>query len=270
VCGKRKREIKRDDKNPQKRNKVNTEEPTEPSSTDAPHTQSDPIAEPSTQPDPIAEAKKLMLLMQNETTPDAVLLVESLRSFLVQARIQFMRSKPVVERKNVTADEAFHITSLLDNGPVINWTTEQINDTIAFVCGVNTYFMRGSGKAMSYLRRFLKEWGDFVLAHPKVRDAVDPEFIVFDNDWAPPANWALSTGQANNNLAENALINAGIPAPGVILPGAPDVPSGGSDTLFASLDGNAATHFGGFVTGANHTHVRGYWHISSPNPATYY
>jgi hypothetical protein len=223
--------------------------------------------------DPIAEAKKLLTLLSDESNDtEAIKLSTALRNYIFEAEYVPPKIKPRVEMKGVSADEAFHITSQLDHGPISTWTQEQLNNTIDFVRGVGTYFMRGTTQAREYLSRFLKEWDEFLSTNPKVKEAVDPVTIVFDVDWTAPNNLALSVGKANHNLGGNTLQSAPIPAaPQNDLPNVPAVPQGGSNMVYITGgDVSAATHFGGYVAGANHSHIRGYWCINSNVAPVYY
>jgi len=110
-----------------------------------------------------------------------------------------------------------------------------------------------------------------VMSNPLVKELLDPEITVFDFNWPTPVNWDQAIGAANQNLV-NPSHPLAIPAAPAAIAGTPAVPaSGNSDYIFSTLGSPAeCTHFGGYVAGANHTHVRGYWRITAPVPPIYY
>jgi hypothetical protein len=223
--------------------------------------------------DSLVHAKKLLELLEYESDQNLTYaLKEALQTFIHCKEYVPPPVKEYVPTRGVDADEFYDITSQLDDGPITSWSQEQINNTIKRVREVGCYFMRGTPKAKQALEKFHREWSDYVSSNPTVRALLDPEIIVFDVNWAPPVNWPIAVGHANQNLGAPMIGVPIPPAPVVALPGLPTVPvSGVSDIVFSNPGPSTdANHFGGFVVGANIANARGYWRITSPAAPVYY
>jgi hypothetical protein len=223
---------------------------------------------------PVVLAKELLEALRGEELTNCVDLKRSLETYILN--IEYLETLPppkeYVQTRGFNADELYDITSQLDNGPITSWSEEQIAKTIERIRQVNCYFMRGTPQAKLALEKFHKEWLDYVTNNLKVRQILDPEVIVFDVDWTPPASWPIATSHANNNLNNPMLGLAIPPAPEIPLPNTPAIPPGGVSSIAFSNAGVVpdAQHFGGFVLGANINHARGYWRINTAVAPVYY
>ena len=168
---------------------------------------------------------------------------------------------------------------------------------------VMVYFMRGSPDAPRALETFKEKWAELVQMRADVRALVDPELIIMDVDWAPPATWAASLTRARGHLpnpVQGLCIPAipsgspvGIPAvPNVgVVGAAPPTGSGAAGGCGAAGGGaggggagsgasdyayytagvpKEAAVFGGYMSGRNSGNVRGFWQITVNAPPSYY
>jgi hypothetical protein len=224
--------------------------------------------------DALIQAKELLISLEESGVNQVrtANLKSALQQFVDMEEYVPPKVKTYVPTRGVTADEFYDITCQLDDGPIISWSQEQINQTIERVREVGCYFMRGTPQAKQALEKFHKEWSDYVSNNPIVRELVDPEVIVFDTAWASPVAWGPAVAHANGNLGAPLLGLPIPPAPAVVLSGTPVVPAAGVSDIIFSNPGvpTDANHFGGFVVGANIISARGYWRITCPAAPIYY
>lgn len=184
-----------------------------------------------------------------------------------------------------TADDLFDLTSEVCDIPPIEWTREQLSRVIERMREVQVFFMRGTPEACQALGKFQRLWEPFVLSRPDIIKLLDPELIIMDIAWAPPAGWAATLQWASGKTPANPISGIAVPplpagspagappAPASIPPGGGAPAPGFSDFLFttpAAGIANDACAFGGFVTGAHYANVRGFWRLAYAVAPTYY
>jgi len=179
----------------------------------------------------------------------------------------------------VNADDLYDLTSRVCNKPPYKWDHATLAEVIFRMRQVSTFLMRGSSEAIGALEKFLAMWQPFVMSRPDLVKLLDPELIIMDVMWGPPAGWGATQVRANAHTAPaNQVIPATIPPnPAGVPGGAPGLPNvggdgnGNSDYFFVT--GGTALAAGSFGTALHFQHygaVRGHWRVNAPVAPVYY
>jgi len=187
--------------------------------------------------------------------------------------------KPIrTQYRGFHADELYDLTRTMNSVPSSEWSPEMVQNAITRLAPVSGFFMRGQPEARQALSKFHQDWATFVQSRPDVKELMDPEIIIFDVPWGPPAGWVLDQNRANLSLPGPVIGLPSLPAlapagpPPVLPAGAPALPPAGlSEQVF--LCGGAVDHavsFASFLHGRHYGAIRGYWRVTTNVAPMYY
>jgi len=164
--------------------------------------------------------------------------------------------------QSATADQVAHILVPLDGRHPTDWTLEELAQVIQMV-RTSAFIYVGTTENKRALQHFSDVWAPFAYSRPDIMKQIDPEIVVFQTAWIPPAapagggyNMAAAVGQVNGTLTNPSLPLPAGPAVGGVIPN--------SNTVFMTA-GNAADarHFAAFVAGAvQPPAITGFYHFT--------